>query len=182
MKIPWTLSLGGLCVVCQGCSPLGHAARTSIIQPLVYSRYVNEGKECVRDYQLANEALAHYQGEHAGDNLSPDFCLGFKQGYAEYLYAGGKGNPPPIPPRCYWNSKFQSTEGHQAIGDWFTGYRAGAAVAKQSGQRELVIVPASTALAPALPPPLPPQPPPALSLPTSPKPDEVLPPPKPLQP
>jgi hypothetical protein len=182
MKIPWTLSLGGLCLVCQGCSPLGHAARTSIIEPLVCSRYVNEVEDCTHDYQLAKEALARYQADHPEKAYSPDFCLGFKKGYADYLYAGGKGNPPPVPPRCYWNSKYESIEGHQAIGDWFAGFREGAAVAKQSGLRDLVTVPPSVGLAPSFPPPLPSHPAPALSLPASPEPDPVLPQPRPVQP
>jgi hypothetical protein len=184
MKIPWPLCLGGFCLACQGCSPLGHAARTSIVQPAEYNIYVNEAEDCVHDFQQAKEALEQFKVEHADTPYSTDFGCGFKKGYADYLYAGGTGNPPPLPPRCYWNSHYQSPEGHRAIEDWFAGFKAGATAARQSGKRELVTVPASTALAPSFPSPEqvpPPQPsPPGLPAGTIPGLDEVLPPPRTL--
>src|SRR5262249_39466700 len=87
---------------------------------------------------------------------SPDFQQGFLCGFADYLYAGGTGNPPPLPPRGYWKSEYETPEGRQAVQDWFEGFRTGAARARASGYRELVTVPIS-----ALPPP-PPLPPPPL--------------------
>lgn len=182
MKVLLTLWLGGLCLLYQGCMPIGRAIRTSLVQPTEYNTYVNCATEVARDRLLAREALEHFEGEHAGVPYSRDFRCGFKDGYADYLFAGGTGNPPPVPPRCYWNACYQTPEGHQAIEDWFAGFQAGAAAAKASGKRELVTVPASTALPPSDPPPQLPPPPPPPSLPVSPQttPEEVLPPPKPL--
>ena len=54
--------------------------------------------------------------------------------------------PPPLPPRYYWRPEYETPPGHQAIEDWSAGFRAGAGVARASGLRELVTVPASTAL------------------------------------
>src|SRR5207253_2309767 len=61
----------------------------------------------------------------------------------DYLYAGGSGEPPPLPPRYYWKTRYETAEGHQAIADWFAGYRLGAAMAQESGYREWVTIPSS---------------------------------------
>jgi hypothetical protein len=76
--------------------------------------------------------------------LSPDFAHGFKDGFADYVYAGGTGEPPPLPPRYYWKTRYETPQGHQAIADWFAGFRLRAELARESGYRELVMIPSST--------------------------------------
>jgi hypothetical protein len=151
MRTRLALYLVGLCLVCQGCSPLAHAARGVIIQPIRYPRRLDDLVDCMRNKKLANAAWAQYQADHMGTDFSCDFALGFKEGYEDFLYAGGSGEPPPVPPRYYWRPEFESPAGQQAVRDWFAGFRAGAAAARQSGHRNLVVVPASTALSPSLP-------------------------------
>jgi hypothetical protein len=149
MRVTLAVSLGAFCLACSACAPIYRAVRTSVVQPLIYSRYRNEAVDCIHNYLLAREALDEYEGTHGGE-VSKDFACGFKEGYATYLYEGGPYEPPPLPPRCYWNSCYENPEGHQAVLDWFAGWREGAAMAKQSGYREMVLVPTSS---PPLPPP-----------------------------
>jgi hypothetical protein len=149
MRVTLAVSLGALCLACSACAPIYRAVRTSVVQPIIYSRYRNEAVDCIHNYLLAKEALDEYEGTHGGE-VSKDFACGFKDGYARYLYEGGPLEPPPLAPRCYWNSCYENPEGHQAMLDWFAGWREGAAVAKASGFRDLVVVPTSS---PPLPPP-----------------------------
>src|SRR5207237_1248141 len=70
-------------------------------------------------------------------------AVGFKEGFAEFLYQGGDGEPPPLPPQKYRSIRYQTPEGYQAVEAWFAGYRHGAAEARKSGQRELVTGPSA---------------------------------------
>ena len=56
---------------------------------------------------------------------------------------GGCGEPPPVPPRRYWKNAYQTPQGHQAIQDWFAGFRNGASDAEASGWRHFATVPSS---------------------------------------
>jgi hypothetical protein len=66
-----------------------------------------------------------------------DYETGFIDGFVDYVFAGGNGEPPPVPPRRLWNVYFRSEEGHLRAADWFTGYRHGAGYARDGGYREL---------------------------------------------
>jgi hypothetical protein len=136
----------GLGFTCQGCAPLWQSARSSVIQPLIYRRVTTDYLECRRNRELADEAWGSYFSKHPTLEYSKDFESGFKEGFADYLYSGGTGAPPPVPPRCYWNYKYETPEGHQAAQSWFAGFRAGAESARESGYRKLVLIPASTSL------------------------------------
>jgi hypothetical protein len=144
MRILCALLLGGLVVASQGCSPLWHATRTTIVEPVHYPQRIDDLKELARNKKLAEKAWAEFEETHEED-FSEHYALGFKAGYADYLYAGGSGEPPPLPPRTYWRVEFETPEGQEAIHEWFTGFSSGAAVAAQSGYRELVTVPTSVA-------------------------------------
>jgi hypothetical protein len=101
---------------------------------------------CCRDERLAEEAWAQFQGALPDACYSEDFGDGFKAGFADYLYAGGNGEPPPVPPRQYWKAQYETPQGQQMMQDWLRGFRHGAAVARDSGYRETVTVPASASL------------------------------------
>lgn len=63
---------------------------------------------------------------------SSDYAKGWKKGF--YDAATGKAcNDPAVPPPCYWAAKYQTCEGRNAILDWYSGYRSGAAVARSKG-------------------------------------------------
>jgi len=159
------LYLAGCCLVSPGCGPIFNEVRTLVCEPAEYSRRIDNATDCKRNKIAAEAAWADYQACHLENEYSYDFTLGFLEGFADYLYAGGTGMPPPIPYRTYWRPEFESVEGHAAIKDWFTGFKEGAAVARQSKLRNLVVVPASTALPPVIPPPPPPSPPSSMLLP-----------------
>ena len=174
MRSKLALYLGGLYLVCQGCAPLGHVARTVIVEPVRYPLRLDNLVDVCRNEKLAEAAWAEYQANHEDAEFSADFGLGFREGYADYLYAGGTGNPPPLPPRYYWRAEFESPAGHAAIRDWFAGFKLGSEAAKRSGFRELVTIPTPLpGLAPPSPPALPAGPPPA---------DEALPLPRKMPP
>jgi hypothetical protein len=73
-------------------------------------------------------------------SYSPDYGLGFRDGFTDYLDAG-PGNVPALPPRHYWKSRFQTPEGHQAILDWYDGFSHGAQVAAETGYRQFITLP-----------------------------------------
>src|SRR3954451_4826288 len=50
---------------------------------------------------------------------SEDFALGFKDGFAEYLYRGGDCEPPLVPPTRFRKFRYQTPQGYQAIEEWF---------------------------------------------------------------
>jgi len=135
-----------LCALCQGCGPIANSVHTMIIEPAEYSRRCDNSADKKRCYALANELWAQFQASTPDKMFSKSFRDGFQEGFADYLYAGGSGNPPPLPPRWYWKAGYGTPEGHQAIDDWFAGFRQGAGVAQSSGYRNLVTIPASTAL------------------------------------
>lgn len=99
--------------------------------------------ELMRNCKLADQAWEELEKCSGKGSLSKDYEKGFKDGFASYLYRGGCGEPPPLPPQCYRCLKYQTPEGYQAVLDWFAGYRHGAAAARQSGYRELVTGPSA---------------------------------------
>jgi hypothetical protein len=140
------LYLVGLGFACQGCAPLWQSARTSLVQPFIYRRISTDYHECRRNRELADEAWGSFFSKHPTLEYSKDFECGFKEGFSDYLYSGGTGAPPPVPPRCYWNYKYETPEGHKAAQNWFAGFRAGAESARESGYRKLVLVATSTCI------------------------------------
>src|ERR1700733_7355933 len=93
------LPLAVLCCLSCGCSLAVTATRNTCYE-------VQETKEkCVeahRNRQLAKQAWNQVHCADPSHPYSSDHIAGFEAGYADYLYAGGNGEPPPIPPKCYW--------------------------------------------------------------------------------
>ena len=58
------------------------------------------------------------------------FGAGFRAGYTD-VATGGTGCPPPLPPRKYWNWKYQTPEGQSKVAAWFSGYPYGAQAAEE---------------------------------------------------
>src|SRR5437879_1645333 len=102
---------------CQGCAPLANSVRTVMIEPVEYCRRLDNKADKKRSYALAKESWQEFQASHADTGFSGDFGRGFQEGFADYLYAGGYGNPPPVPPRSYWRAGYGTPEGHRAIDD-----------------------------------------------------------------
>ncbi|MCA9238887.1 MAG: hypothetical protein KDA37_01750, partial [Planctomycetales bacterium] len=81
------------------------------------------------------------------DCETPDFAAGFQSGFVEFCYAGGSGEPPPVPPRPYWIPGNRASPYSDLAEHWFAGYRLGAQVARDGGYRDQAVVP--SALPPA---------------------------------
>lgn len=142
----------GTCLLSSGCgmtakSITGKFVRTMVVEPIAYCECKDDSRARVRYYQMAEQAWTQFASVHALPPQSLHFGAGFKDGYSEYLYLGGTGAPPPVPPRHYWNDAWQTPEGHQAMEHWYEGYRAGAAVAMSQGRYHVAVVPASHACA-----------------------------------
>jgi hypothetical protein len=97
-------------------------------------------REWHRDVQWASEA---WREESSRQSFSIHHAEGFKEGYAHYLYEGGTGEPPLLPPPRYRGLRYQSGEGYQAVQEWFAGYRHGSSMAQKSGLRVWITGPSS---------------------------------------
>jgi hypothetical protein len=137
----WVVGLG---LLSQGCGPLFNTARTIVGEQVQYCVDMNDISDCVRFRQMAESAWKLEKESNPECHASADYADGFIKGYSDYLYAGGTGNPPPLPPRCYWKTKYENPEGHQKVQDWFAGFRHGVAEAKRSGYRQFVVMPTNS--------------------------------------
>ncbi len=126
-------------VLLSGCTVAHNAADTLVVEPIHFPNYLEKCLVRTRTEKLADDAWQELTAH--GDEHSKDFHRGFRTGFSDYLQFGGKGEPPPVPPRFYWDET--SPAGRQASQDWFAGFRRGASMAKATGYRELILVPAS---------------------------------------
>jgi hypothetical protein len=110
-----------------------------VVEPAEYPTQVQAIAICAYAEKMAKNAWLEAGGPDS--KARDDFRKGFIDGYADYVRFGGNGEPPPLPPRCYWAK--QTPEGRQQALDWFAGFRQGAALAIQSQARDLILVPPS---------------------------------------
>lgn len=105
---------------------------------------MNDRKRSVEVYRTwADRAWREQCSSDPEQCLSQAYVAGFKDGFVDYVYGGGSGEPPPVPPRPFWNVEERNPRGHLAATDWFAGYRHGAQVAREEGYRERALVPSS---------------------------------------
>jgi hypothetical protein len=139
MRITRFLLLVGLGCLNAGCALLNDATHLVAYKA---SESIENCWEQQRNRRWAQEAWTKQQQVQPVE-ASADYADGFVDGFSEFLYAGGNGDPPVLPPKKYRHLRYQTPEGYQAIEDWFAGYRHGVAVAKEKGFRELVTGPSS---------------------------------------
>ena len=122
------------------CRLMSLANRTTRIEPKQYSsrRDAKYSRELYS--QWADEEWYKRFGACSETIVSSDYAYGFHDGFVDYVYAGGSGEPPPVPPRTYWNVSFRNAEGRERVNQWFEGYREGALVAREGGYREMATV------------------------------------------
>jgi hypothetical protein len=123
----------------SGCTVFWDAARTTIVEPAHYPTHLEHLLLYVRMHKAAEKAWRDAQAN--GPSYSKDYEKGFRTGFSDYLQYGGNGEPPSIPPACYW--KNDSATGRDAVHEWSAGFRHGSTAARQSGIRELIVVPLS---------------------------------------
>lgn len=153
VRIACCLAVIALCACGSGCRIGNQLAKTMVVEPLGYARFLEEKREHFRFRQLAECALAAEKSrvraeldDYTCKPFSLDEQAGFLDGFVDYLDAGGTGNPPTLPPRRYWRTEHENQAGYQAVQDWYRGYAQGAAAAQASGYRELVTICTSDSL------------------------------------
>ncbi|MBV9122326.1 MAG: hypothetical protein JO112_03060, partial [Planctomycetes bacterium] len=133
----------------SGCSLFYNGTRSVVFSA---SRTVENATQAIHNRELAEAAWKSFHHANPGPKYSEDFACGFEEGFADYLRAGGSGEPPPFPPHKYWKTCYETPEGFQAAEDWFAGFRQGSAAARESGLRQFIILPSSLGSAEAGPP------------------------------
>ncbi len=163
MRLRMLFGVLGLCLPGAGCSLFVAGTRNVIFEA---TDRTERALESFRNGKLANAAWDAVEQANPRGTFSPDYISGFKDGFVDYLEAGGTGEPPPLPPARYWKVRYQTPTGLHAAEEWFAGFRDGAAAARASGTREGVVLP----LALHSPGPVPPHPVPPLPAPVPPAP------------
>lgn len=134
------LFLGLLCTA-PGCSVFHLAKRTVHYEPREYDVTLEEAEACKQYAIWAEEAWSEYQGREPGATTSANYYDGFRNGFVDYCFAGGSGEPPPIPPRRFWRTMYRNESGDRSFADWSAGFRAGASAARAGGYRKRAVVP-----------------------------------------
>jgi hypothetical protein len=127
----------------SGCSVCQHARRTVLFEPLDYGWKLDRARS-LKTYR--RWAVAAWRVETAAcpeAAASPHYGQGFQDGFVDYIYAGGEGEPPPIPPRKFWNMAWRGPTGQAAANQWFAGFRRGAQAAHDGGYRQHATVESS---------------------------------------
>ncbi len=122
----------------SGCSLGGIAARNLCNEANLFQDTCTEKIQLGR---LANQTWEIVRSQSPPCHYSEDYACGFKDGFMDFVDAGGTGEPPPLPPKRYQRLRFQTPQGWKAAEDWYAGFRHGAAVARDSGCRLLVALP-----------------------------------------
>ncbi len=136
----WVIVLGLLCLT-PGCSVLYLAKRTVKYEPREYDITLEEADACEQYANWSKNAWSEYQSQNSGVPTSADYHDGFRNGFVDYCFAGGSGEPPPIPPRRFWRTMYRNVAGDQSFADWSAGFRAGSGAARAGGYRARAVVP-----------------------------------------
>jgi len=114
--------------------------RTMLDEPAQFSADKDRERTLATYRMWAESAWRRERGACSAFPASDEYSLGFRDGFVDYVYAGGNGEPPPVPPRKFWNVAWRTASGQAAAADWFAGYRHGAGVARDGGFRKQAVV------------------------------------------
>lgn len=141
------LALTAIVTPLSGCSVWRYARLAAVSEPKQYCEPEDDKASMALYRSWAERAWAEHAGDCPPTCLAADYGWGFREGFAEYVYAGGTGEPPATPPRPYWQVDFRSPEGSLGVQSWFEGYRHGARVARDGGYRRCATLRVSASLA-----------------------------------
>ena len=134
---PLWLVFGLLFASNTGCT-VWHAVRQKSFQePRHYTMRRDEKHELGIYRGWAEQAF----DEYAPASASPVYRDGFLSGFADFVFAGGSGEPPPVPPRKYLKIGYRADDRRTELDQWTAGFRAGALAADQGGYRRRVLDP-----------------------------------------
>lgn len=130
----------------MGCSVCQYARLTAYEEPKLFNDECDD-KASMAAYRAMADKAWHEAGVCCPEEcFEGDYAYGFREGFAEFVYAGGNGEPPAVPPRPYWQLDVRSGEGGQAIKSWYEGYRHGARIARDGGYRRATTLTVSASL------------------------------------
>ena len=143
MTVKQLLFIAAICSLGSGCRLGANFIRTEIVEPIHFPSNWDNMLQQKRFRHLARCAFENAravaraeQDDYEHEPFSADARSGFEAGFIDYLDAGGIGHLPPLPPRRYWKSAYQTPEGQRAMQEWFRAYEHGAAIAEASGYRQ----------------------------------------------
>ncbi len=122
-----------------GCTVCQNARFLMRVEPREFSAK-HDKKRSLRLYRAWAERAIEEELAFFDELQDFDYRVGFCDGFVDFVYAGGKGEPPAIPPRQYWNVDLRSPDGHNRAEQWFAGFRHGKRVADEGGYRSLVVI------------------------------------------
>ncbi|MBX7105325.1 MAG: hypothetical protein K1X57_14675 [Gemmataceae bacterium] len=135
----WPLAvLAAVPLLGAGCGFAQNIRRNVAISPLYAG---TDRAEHHRHMKMAREAYRNMALAYPDQEFSCDYREGFVDGFTDYLYNGGVGEPPPVPPPQYRFFGSINAEGLQGMEDWKNGFRHGAATARASKLRDFVTLP-----------------------------------------
>lgn len=119
-----------------GCSVCQQARRTLLDEPAQFS-WKKDRSRSLSLYRDWADAAWRAEVRACSSGLdTEEYSAGFRDGFVDFVYAGGSGEPPPVPPRKFWNVGWRSPGGHGAADQWFAGFRHGASAARDGGYRQ----------------------------------------------
>jgi hypothetical protein len=127
-----------LCVAACGCTVAQDARRTVFLEPGLFN-WKSDLERSRELYRRWAERAWSELGEAEATCGSSTYKWGFLDGFTEYVFAGGTGEPPAMPPRELWNLGWRTTR-PEAADEWFAGFRHGAHVAREGGYRQRAVV------------------------------------------
>lgn len=139
----WTAPALAIVICLSGCSVYQQARRTVLYEPLNFGWKLDRARSLKTYRRWAADAWRFEKSTCPEVAASSHYAEGFRDGFVDFLYAGGDGQPPPVPPRKYWNMAWRGPTGQAAAQQWFAGFRRGAHVAHEGGYRQQATVKSS---------------------------------------
>lgn len=119
------------------------AKRTTFHEPERFLYFQSDRLTQMHNEKLAARVWHKIKAQSKESDFSADYACGFVDGFSDYLYRGGTGEPPPLPPRDYWNIGRRPIVPQAAIHDWYDGFRHGSDECIRRGYRDAVVLPSS---------------------------------------
>src|SRR5207247_438442 len=119
MRVQRAVGILLLSSLAPGCSLASIAGRNLSNEAALYK------DDCIASVQLSRLAEETWQSVCGGSpfgRYSSDYAAGFKDGFVDFVDAGGVGEPPPVPPKRYQRLQYQTPQGWQVAEDWFAGF------------------------------------------------------------
>ncbi|MEN1680499.1 MAG: hypothetical protein AAGJ46_12975 [Planctomycetota bacterium] len=137
----------GLAACClPGCSVYKFYRITAMAEPSHFSRKADRIASITKYRKIAKEVWETSGLACPESYTDDDYRDGFVTGFADYIFAGGDGSPPPVPPRRYWCVTERTPEGAARVQSWFAGYRHGAEIARLGKYRDVATVTVSASV------------------------------------